>query len=294
MKQISKGRSGTRKGLSVSFYPLLITCLSGVANNPLFTGSNTLYTAALTPRHTFSLIQFDVLLVSTLTGALDSPSASGPLVIGTLRDNIAPRRVRQIRHGSFNELRTVSLFSLRGANVTAATERVMTQFVAFRMDYFCISSSSVCPSDSFKLLPSPTLLNLSPDHRKGNTVHATYTSNSPETTVQPGAREFSPRQPYKRSHRKIPAEEQSRQRRKAASDRERRRMTRINEAFDRLRARLPCTSFRLSKHDTLQMAVSYISELCSLLEASHTAVETESSCSLLYLRSVRCSARNCC
>ncbi|MPC82616.1 Basic helix-loop-helix transcription factor amos [Portunus trituberculatus] len=66
------------------------------------------------------------------------------------------------------------------------------------------------------------------------------------------------------------AEGQRKQRRKAANDRERRRMTRINVAFERLRTRLPHTPHRLSKHDILQMALSYISELCSLLEVSQT------------------------
>ncbi|XP_069992300.1 protein lin-32-like [Penaeus vannamei] len=56
-----------------------------------------------------------------------------------------------------------------------------------------------------------------------------------------------------------------RRRRQAANARERKRMTGLNVAFDRLRATLPRASHRLSKHDTLQMALSYIAELCHLL-----------------------------
>ncbi|XP_042856570.1 protein atonal-like [Penaeus japonicus] len=56
-----------------------------------------------------------------------------------------------------------------------------------------------------------------------------------------------------------------RRRRQAANARERKRMTSLNVAFDRLRATLPRASHRLSKHDTLQMALSYIAELCHLL-----------------------------
>ncbi|XP_042214942.1 neurogenin-3-like [Homarus americanus] len=60
---------------------------------------------------------------------------------------------------------------------------------------------------------------------------------------------------------------QHRRRRQAANARERKRMTNLNVAFDRLRATLPSTSHKLSKHDTLQMALSYISELHSLLDS---------------------------
>lgn len=56
-------------------------------------------------------------------------------------------------------------------------------------------------------------------------------------------------------------------RRLAANARERKRMEHINEAFDRLRQYLPRLSNdqKLSKHETLQMAQSYISELNHLL-----------------------------
>lgn len=56
-------------------------------------------------------------------------------------------------------------------------------------------------------------------------------------------------------------------RRLAANARERKRMENLNEAFDRLRQYLPQLSNdqKLSKHETLQMAQSYISELDHLL-----------------------------
>ena len=87
----------------------------------------------------------------------------------------------------------------------------------------------------------------------------------------PSAGQHKQEQPFPQRNQRPPrAEGQRKHRRKAANDRERRRMTRINVAFDRLRTRLPRTPHRLSKHDTLLMALSYISELCSLLEVSHT------------------------
>ncbi|XP_071542302.1 musculin-like [Panulirus ornatus] len=64
------------------------------------------------------------------------------------------------------------------------------------------------------------------------------------------------------SHGVTPAEVRRRQ---AANARERKRMKSLNVAFDRLRASLPPASHKLSKYDTLQMALSYIAELCNLL-----------------------------
>lgn len=58
-----------------------------------------------------------------------------------------------------------------------------------------------------------------------------------------------------------------RKKRLAANARERKRMQNLNEAFDRLREYLPKLSNdqKLSKHETLQMAQTYITELYELL-----------------------------
>lgn len=57
-------------------------------------------------------------------------------------------------------------------------------------------------------------------------------------------------------------------RRLAANARERRRMQNLNQAFDRLRQYLPSlgNDRQLSKHETLQMAQTYITALCELLQ----------------------------
>lgn len=57
-------------------------------------------------------------------------------------------------------------------------------------------------------------------------------------------------------------------RRIAANARERRRMNGLNEAFNKLREVVPSLGddHRLSKYETLQMAQTYISALCELLE----------------------------
>lgn len=59
-----------------------------------------------------------------------------------------------------------------------------------------------------------------------------------------------------------------RKRRLAANARERRRMNGLNEAFDKLRDVVPSlgADHKLSKFETLQMAQTYISALCDLLE----------------------------
>lgn len=54
-------------------------------------------------------------------------------------------------------------------------------------------------------------------------------------------------------------------RRLEKNHRERVRMTNLNEAFDRLRQYLPQNDRKLSKHETLQMAQTYIHELDQLL-----------------------------
>ncbi|XP_060868794.1 protein dimmed-like [Metopolophium dirhodum] len=64
----------------------------------------------------------------------------------------------------------------------------------------------------------------------------------------------------------------ARKRRLAANARERRRMNGLNEAFDRLREAIPTSiedEHKLSKYETLQMAQSYISALCNLLDQAH-------------------------
>ncbi|XP_022224916.2 protein atonal [Drosophila obscura] len=70
----------------------------------------------------------------------------------------------------------------------------------------------------------------------------------------------------KRRNKQIPPVVK-RKRRLAANARERRRMQNLNQAFDRLRQYLPClgNDRQLSKHETLQMAQTYISALGDLL-----------------------------
>lgn len=134
------------------------------------------------------------------------------------------------------------------------------------MNYRSETIASANPSD-FSSNPSSYHLSFSSsyDLRKGNIVQTTHTSDSSrkcfcsnltEPTRHTGVRHFMPSS--RGSHRQIQAERQSRQRRQAANDNERRRMLRINKALDRLRMRLqPRTRHRLSKLDTSDGVVLY-------------------------------------
>ncbi|XP_013772920.1 neurogenin-2-like [Limulus polyphemus] len=70
------------------------------------------------------------------------------------------------------------------------------------------------------------------------------------------------------SEKPIPTPTVLKNRRLAANARERRRMHSLNVAFDRLREVVPSIGEdrKLSKYETLQMAQSYISALCELLD----------------------------
>ena len=62
-----------------------------------------------------------------------------------------------------------------------------------------------------------------------------------------------------------------------ANARERRRMSALNEAFDRLRSVVPLVSSgrRLSKYDTLQLAQSYIAALLDVLQRPQDGATVE-------------------
>ncbi|XP_058117283.1 protein atonal-like [Anopheles ziemanni] len=71
----------------------------------------------------------------------------------------------------------------------------------------------------------------------------------------------------KRKRKQVPLQIKKK-RRLAANARERKRMQNLNDAFDRLRQYLPSlgNDRQLSKHETLQMAQTYITALCELLQ----------------------------
>ncbi|XP_037790698.1 basic helix-loop-helix transcription factor amos-like [Penaeus monodon] len=103
--------------------------------------------------------------------------------------------------------------------------------------------------NSYQMTPS----NIS---RRSEAVNTCHLSKNESSDVRPWSVSLKP---------PSSSELLRRRRRQAANARERKRMTSLNVAFDRLRATLPRASHRLSKHDTLQMALSYIAELCHLL-----------------------------
>ncbi|XP_024080373.1 class A basic helix-loop-helix protein 15-like isoform X1 [Cimex lectularius] len=67
--------------------------------------------------------------------------------------------------------------------------------------------------------------------------------------------------------------------RRAANIRERRRMFNLNEAFDKLRRKVPTFAYekRLSRIETLRLAITYISFMSELLNGTHKESEGTSS-----------------
>ncbi|KAI5699933.1 hypothetical protein M8J76_003843 [Diaphorina citri] len=80
-----------------------------------------------------------------------------------------------------------------------------------------------------------------------------------------------------RSRRRTKCPQQQIIQRQAANLRERRRMQSINDAFEGLRAHIPTLPYekRLSKVDTLKLAIGYIQFLSDLVRHDRTNVSTE-------------------
>jgi len=69
--------------------------------------------------------------------------------------------------------------------------------------------------------------------------------------------------------------------RRAANIRERRRMFNLNEAFDKLRRKVPTFAYekRLSRIETLRLAITYISFMAELLAGKASGSDAVSSAS---------------
>ena len=91
-------------------------------------------------------------------------------------------------------------------------------------------------------------------------VHPPRSVSSASSSVNGGKRSSSSQKPV--------APQVMKKRRLAANARERRRMNNLNSAFDKLRDVVPAlgNDRQLSKYETLQMAQSYITALCELLQ----------------------------
>ncbi|XP_076232784.1 uncharacterized protein LOC143178158 [Calliopsis andreniformis] len=88
------------------------------------------------------------------------------------------------------------------------------------------------------------------------------------TSTQKQSPTNSPRRGRRRSKDIPPSPSVLKRRRLAANARERRRMNGLNDAFDKLREVVPSlgADHKLSKFETLQMAQTYITALCDLLQ----------------------------
>ena len=113
-------------------------------------------------------------------------------------------------------------------------------------------SDSSCSTKTNNSLESDTRIRKTPAQKKARGKKATTTK-----TVRP-----------KNIARSAPPPTVLKKRRLAANARERRRMQSLNLAFDRLRDVVPSIGDdrKLSKYETLQMAQTYITALCELLQ----------------------------
>ncbi|XP_037084308.1 pancreas transcription factor 1 subunit alpha-like [Pollicipes pollicipes] len=128
----------------------------------------------------------------------------------------------------------------------------------FEMDCSYPEAHAISVKGEPAVIRLPHGISVTPDlpPRTRSVVGVAEQSERRPASAEPGA-------PPPRKKRRAPASEAVwRRRREGANCRERRRMQRLNEAFDLLRHHLPQGSeSQLSKHETLQMAMEYISAL---------------------------------
>ena len=99
------------------------------------------------------------------------------------------------------------------------------------------------------------------DSETDDNANVVFADDQPEIDRQPEV--------DRRNRRKRKCEQHQAQQRRAANQRERKRMQSINEAFEGLRAHIPTLPYekRLSKVDTLRVAIGYIGFLAELVDA---------------------------
>ncbi|CAG2169557.1 unnamed protein product, partial [Oppiella nova] len=118
---------------------------------------------------------------------------------------------------------------------------------------------TLCDSGSALLSPQ------SDDYFSDQLIESPYPSpnHSPDMRSHPDQENFR-----QKRHRKRKGMHQQVQQRHAANLRERRRMQSINDAFEGLREHIPTLPYekRLSKVDTLRLAIGYISFLAELVD----------------------------
>ncbi|CRK95116.1 CLUMA_CG008597, isoform A [Clunio marinus] len=121
-----------------------------------------------------------------------------------------------------------------------------------------------------KLMKNLALKHESGSDSENNSSDYTTSSISSSTATTTTTSQTNPEscKPRKQRRMKQIPPQIKKKRRLAANARERKRMQSLNDAFDRLRQYLPSlgNDRQFSKHETLQMAQSYISALCELLD----------------------------
>ncbi|XP_059479344.1 protein Fer3-like [Neocloeon triangulifer] len=116
-------------------------------------------------------------------------------------------------------------------------------------------------------------VNPPPPPRYGGRSCGGSSSSNPSASSNPGGNSHS----SKKTRRRVATMAQ----RRAANIRERRRMFNLNEAFDKLRRKVPTFAYekRLSRIETLRLAITYISFMAELLAGKTTGSDSVSSAS---------------
>ncbi|KAB0798651.1 hypothetical protein PPYR_09644 [Photinus pyralis] len=106
------------------------------------------------------------------------------------------------------------------------------------------------------------------DDNSSDSVGSAYSFNSDQENTSSGSKDR-----LHRHRRRSKCPQQQIQQRQAANLRERKRMQSINDAFEGLRAHIPTLPYekRLSKVDTLKLAIGYINFLSELVRADRNS-----------------------
>jgi len=133
-----------------------------------------------------------------------------------------------------------------------------------RMHFFFHSDDS----DSGSLKRVPPIMGISFFDRFGSSRVSSGSSASPGASINGN------HMSTKKTRRRVATIAQ----RRAANIRERRRMFNLNEAFDKLRRKVPTFAYekRLSRIETLRLAITYISFMAELLDGGPTSSRIDS------------------
>nr|CAH0099310.1 unnamed protein product [Daphnia galeata] len=144
---------------------------------------------------------------------------------------------------------------------SATASHCLADFTADSSTFYDESCGTRSPSDDSELMSgsdAESAYSSSPDHRSSDSGTGGHNSSNPSGVGSSSSRSW--RRKRRCGHQQV-------HQRQAANLRERRRMQSINDAFEGLRTHIPTLPYekRLSKVDTLRLAIGYIGFLAELV-----------------------------